>query len=55
MSRKQSDFEAFERVMVETHQRQPIRVQAGLCFVQPLALRCLAGGGRSSDGLFHAS
>jgi hypothetical protein len=26
MSRKQSDFEAFERVMVETHQRQPIRI-----------------------------
>jgi hypothetical protein len=26
MSRKQSDFEAFERVMVEAHQRQPIRI-----------------------------
>jgi hypothetical protein len=26
MFRKPSDFEAFERVMVETHQRQPIRI-----------------------------
>jgi putative transposase len=26
MFRKQSDFEAFERVMVEAHQRQPIRI-----------------------------
>jgi hypothetical protein len=26
MFRKQSDFEAFERVMVETHRRQPIRI-----------------------------
>jgi putative transposase len=26
MFRKESDFEAFERVMVEAHQRQPIRI-----------------------------
>ena len=26
MFRKDADFEAFERVMVEAHQRQPIRV-----------------------------
>ena len=26
MFRKQADFEAFERVMVEAHQRQPIRI-----------------------------
>jgi putative transposase len=26
MLRKDADFEAFERVMVEVHQRQPIRV-----------------------------
>jgi hypothetical protein len=26
MFRKQSDFEAFERVMVEAHHRQPIRI-----------------------------
>jgi putative transposase len=26
MFRKQSDLEAFERVMVEAHQRQPIRI-----------------------------
>jgi hypothetical protein len=26
MFRKQSDFEAFERVMVEAHQRQPTRI-----------------------------
>jgi hypothetical protein len=24
--RKQADFEAFERVIVETHERQPIRI-----------------------------
>jgi hypothetical protein len=26
MFRKQSDFEAFERVMVEAHERKPIRI-----------------------------
>ena len=26
MFRKESDFEAFERVMVEAHLRQPIRI-----------------------------
>ena len=26
MFRKDADFEAFERVMVEAHQRQPIRI-----------------------------
>ena len=45
MFRKQADFEAFERVMVEAHQRQPIR----------MAVRCLAGGGRSSDGFFSGA
>ena len=28
MFRKEADFEAFERVIVETHERQPIRVQS---------------------------
>ena len=26
MFRKEADFEAFERVIVETHERQPIRI-----------------------------
>ena len=26
MFRKETDFEAFERVIVETHERQPIRI-----------------------------
>ena len=26
MFRKETDFEAFERVVVEAHQRQPIRI-----------------------------
>ena len=44
MFRKGADFEAFERVMVEAHQRQPIRVLS-YCVI------ALAGGAASKlDG-----
>ena len=53
MFRKDGDFEAFERVMVLAHQRQPIRVlSCCVLSVQPLALCCLAGARRSIDRLF---
>jgi hypothetical protein len=32
MFRKESDFEAFERVMVEAHLRQPIRILSKRCY-----------------------
>jgi hypothetical protein len=37
MFRKESDFEAFERVMVEAHLRQPIRIRSN-------CVLALAGG-----------
>jgi hypothetical protein len=37
MFRKESDFEAFERVMIEAHLRQPIRIL-------PYCVLALAGG-----------
>ena len=48
---KNADFEAFQRVMIEAHQRHPIRILSYLCFVELLALCCLAGGRRPGHGL----
>jgi len=45
MFRKESDFEAFERVMLEAHLRQPIRILSiAVCRAESL----ISGAGRSS-------
>ena len=38
MFRKEADFGAFERVMVETHQRQPLRILSWRPSAFPIAL-----------------
>ncbi len=54
MFRKDADFETFERVMVEAHQRQPIRVLSYCVmsnrwhFVEPPF-----GSGSPRGGLLH--
>jgi len=42
MFRKESDFEAFERVMVAVHRRQPIRILSYCVLV--IALACGTAG-----------
>ena len=48
---KNADFEAFQRGMIETHQRHPDPHPVLLCHVEPLAVCCLAGGRRPGHGL----
>ena len=55
MFRKPADFETFERVMVEARLATAAAYPFLLCFVQSLAVRGLARGGRSTDGLFPAT
>ena len=50
--RKEADYEAFERIMIEAHAAAPAADSGVVPDAEPLAFRGLAARGRGSDGLF---
>ncbi len=55
MFRKEADFEAFERVIVETHEREPIRILSYCVLSNHWHFVAWREEGRLIDGLFPAA